>query len=126
MSGPYDSAFSAASGDAMPAENSYAQRLGRNAAGGFNMANQSEGWLSPGADNSGACLDSLPLELLMHICSYLDAKFIRDSLSRVSQPFEDILTVDSYWKARISSRWPKIYPAVPGTVFFPGPSVTVD
>ncbi|KAK3091231.1 hypothetical protein FSP39_018130 [Pinctada imbricata] len=57
-------------------------------------------------------LDTLPVELLMYISNFLDAKFLIHTLSKVCQVFHDLLTRDIYWKTRISKRWPKPYPPV--------------
>lgn len=59
-------------------------------------------------------LDKLPLELLMYICNFLDAKFLVHTLSEVCRSFQDLFVSDIYWKTRISKRWPKPYPPVYG------------
>ncbi|ELT92604.1 hypothetical protein CAPTEDRAFT_105308 [Capitella teleta] len=58
-------------------------------------------------------LDDFPSEILFHICSFLDAKTIWRTLSRVSQGLHDLLSSDRFWKIRISKRWPQKYPAIP-------------
>ncbi|XP_062593768.1 uncharacterized protein LOC134255270 [Saccostrea cucullata] len=57
-------------------------------------------------------LEKLPVELLMHICSFLDAKFLVHTLSKVCISFQDLFVSDIYWKTRIHKRWPKPYPPV--------------
>lgn len=57
-------------------------------------------------------LDKLPVEILMYICSYLDAKFLVHSLSKVCRSFQDLFVSDIYWKIRIKKRWSKPYPTV--------------
>nr|XP_022313045.1 uncharacterized protein LOC111118050 [Crassostrea virginica] len=57
-------------------------------------------------------LDKLPVEILMYICSYLDAKFLVHSLSKVCRSFKDLFVSDIYWKIRIKKRWSKPYPTV--------------
>lgn len=57
-------------------------------------------------------LDKLPVEILMYICNFLDAKFLVHSLSKVCRSFQDLFVSDIYWKTRIKKRWPKHYPPV--------------
>lgn len=59
-------------------------------------------------------LDKLPVEILMYICNFLDAKFLVHSLSKVCRSFQDLFVSDIYWKTRIKKRWPKHYPPVYG------------
>jgi len=59
-------------------------------------------------------LDTLPLEILLHICYFLEAKEIMDSLSNVCVMFNELFNRDTYWKTRICKRWPKPYPPVYG------------
>lgn len=51
-------------------------------------------------------LDNLPVEIFLHICSFLDAKFLTDSLSLVCKRFNDILSDQSIWRSRLKKRWP--------------------
>lgn len=60
-------------------------------------------------------LEKLPVEILMHIFNFLDARFIVKTLTKVCVDFEDMFNSDIYWKTRISKQWPKKYPVVPGT-----------
>ncbi|XP_046353585.1 F-box/WD repeat-containing protein 9-like [Haliotis rufescens] len=66
------------------------------------------------ADDGGLnlTLDQLPPELLIRICDFLDARVIH-KLQRVCRVFEELLSGDTYFKTRVSRRWPKKYPAVP-------------
>lgn len=57
-------------------------------------------------------LDKLPLELLIHICNFLEAGFVIHTFSKVCQLFKDLFEGDSYWITRIRKRWPKPYPPV--------------
>ena len=57
-------------------------------------------------------LDTLPVELLMYISNFLDAKFIVHTLSKVCWIFHDLFSRDIYWKTRISKRWPRTYPPI--------------
>ena len=65
--------------------------------------------------DSEMMLDHLPLELLLHILQYLDAKFIVEVLSQVSRKFLSISRDESSWRIRLSERWPGQFPAVPST-----------
>lgn len=68
------------------------------------------------AVSGGVCsplhLDDLPVEVLMYIFSFLDARFILRTLSKVCQLFHDLFSGDMYWKNRISKKWSKRYPPV--------------
>ena len=59
-------------------------------------------------------LDTLPAELFLHICSFLDAKFVIHTLSLVCHYFHGLIHDNTFWKVRIAKRWPKKYPAIPG------------
>ncbi|XP_076347040.1 F-box/WD repeat-containing protein 9-like isoform X2 [Tachypleus tridentatus] len=63
-------------------------------------------------------LDTIPLELFMLICSYLDAKFVIHTLGQVCHLFHDCIQDDLIWKMRISKRWPKRYPLVEASSSF--------
>ena len=58
-------------------------------------------------------LDNLPVEILLQILEYLDAKFIVEVLSQVSTKFHTLSQDESSWRIRLSKRWPGQYPAVP-------------
>lgn len=57
-------------------------------------------------------LETIPPELFLLICSFLDARFVIRTLSQVSKRFHDIIKEDTIWKFRITKRWPKKYPPV--------------
>ena len=61
-------------------------------------------------------LDTLPSELFLHICSFIDAKFVIRTLSKVCKAFHTLIMDNTFWKVRIARRWPKKYPAIPGMV----------
>lgn len=69
-----------------------------------------------GDEISWRTLDSLPPEIILHVFSYLPAKFVINVLSKVCKLFEDIIENDTTWKMRIFERWPKIYPIVPSVL----------
>ena len=62
-------------------------------------------------------LSTLPAELLLHICCFLEAKFVINVLSKVSDYFHSLLNDETFWKVRIRKRWPKKYPAISGIVY---------
>ncbi|XP_046752012.1 F-box/WD repeat-containing protein 9-like [Diprion similis] len=70
--------------------------------------------VSPQNTTSSLSLLDLPVEILLHICSFLDAATLVHSLSLVCKEFNLILNDDSMWKARISQIWPHCgYPILP-------------
>ena len=62
-----------------------------------------------GADSN---LADLPPEILIHICHFLDAAFVRTVLSRVNRRLAQLVCDPIIWKLRISARWPSRYPPV--------------
>ncbi|XP_026497954.2 F-box/WD repeat-containing protein 9-like isoform X1 [Vanessa tameamea] len=56
------------------------------------------------------CLQNMPLEIILKICSYLDANFIKNNLSKVCQRFNDILDDISLWKYRASCKMRGCFP----------------
>lgn len=58
-------------------------------------------------------LGNIPVEIFLHICSYLDARFIAHSLSLVCKRFYEILSDTTLWRLRITKRWGSKYPPVP-------------
>lgn len=58
-------------------------------------------------------LDILPSEILLHICSFLDAKIVICRLSLTCRAFYHLMNDPLFWKVRIKKRWPKKYPAIP-------------
>ena len=57
-------------------------------------------------------LTDLPPEILVHICNYLDAGFVRTVLSRVNRRLAQLVADPAIWKLRIFARWPSKYPPV--------------
>ena len=55
---------------------------------------------------------SLPAELIFHTASFLDSKFISDSMSEVCMNFNNLFNDTKFWRSRMKQRWPKPYPAV--------------
>lgn len=56
----------------------------------------------------------LPVEVFLHICSFLDAKTLVHGLGLVCKQFHEILNDDSLWKVRINQIWPNVrYPTLP-------------
>lgn len=70
--------------------------------------------LSRQSSDFSLILETLPAELILHICSFLDAKFVITTFSRICSYFHSMLNDDRFWKIRIGKRWPKKYPAIPG------------
>jgi len=63
-------------------------------------------------------LDTLPVELLLHILQYLEVRYITSVVSRVCTYFQSISNDQSTWRIRIQKRWPGPYPACPPTTSF--------
>lgn len=63
-------------------------------------------------------LDTIPIELFLHICSFLSAKFVIQVLSQVCQQFKNVIQDDTTWRTRISERWPKKYPIIKADIDF--------
>lgn len=57
-------------------------------------------------------LTDLPLEILLHIASFLKPQEIVCSLCQVCKTLYDIFSHDHYWRTRISVRWPQKYPVL--------------
>ncbi|XP_066589049.1 F-box/WD repeat-containing protein 9-like [Prorops nasuta] len=56
----------------------------------------------------------LPNEILLHICSFLDAKTLVNCLSLVCKKFYEILNDELFWKVRIGQICPNsVYPILP-------------
>lgn len=66
-------------------------------------------------EDSPLTLLTLPSEMLLHICSFLDAYFILNTLRKVCVALETIVNDNVFWKVRMGKRWPGYkYPALPG------------
>jgi len=60
-------------------------------------------------------LDTLPNEILIHICSFLEARFVLDVVSQISPRLHSLISDDSLWKLRTKKRF-NSYPPVDPTV----------
>ncbi|KAK0164467.1 hypothetical protein PV328_003091 [Microctonus aethiopoides] len=59
-------------------------------------------------------LNTLPVEIFLHICSFLDSSTLVHRLGLVCKQFYNILRDDSLWKGRINKLWPNTrYPILP-------------
>ncbi|KAK7495839.1 hypothetical protein BaRGS_00012829 [Batillaria attramentaria] len=58
-------------------------------------------------------LDTVPVEILLHICDFLEAGVIINTLTKVCQAFQILFTDEIYWRTRMARRWPRKYPPVP-------------
>lgn len=57
-------------------------------------------------------LTDLPLEILLHVASFMSPKDIICNLCQVCKTLYHIFAHDHYWKTRISLRWPGKYPVL--------------
>ncbi|KAJ8736145.1 hypothetical protein PYW08_006801 [Mythimna loreyi] len=64
-------------------------------------------------DGSTPSLLDMPVEILLKICSFLDAHFLKYTLSKVCQRFDDILADDHLWKYWVHSKIKGSFPALP-------------
>lgn len=64
------------------------------------------------SEDSQLTLTDLPTEVLFHITSFLESRVIIVSLCRACKLFYQLFSNDSYWRSRISQRWPKQYPVI--------------
>lgn len=53
---------------------------------------------------------SIYLQIILKICTYLDASFIKNTLSKVCTRFEVIVTDVSLWKHRVSCKIRGLFP----------------
>uniref|UniRef100_A0A2A4K4A6 F-box domain-containing protein n=1 Tax=Heliothis virescens TaxID=7102 RepID=A0A2A4K4A6_HELVI len=58
-------------------------------------------------------LVDMPVEILLKICSFLDAHFLKYTLSKVCQRFDDILADDHLWKYWVHSKINGCFPTLP-------------
>lgn len=68
-------------------------------------------------DNNILHLDLLPFEIILHIFSFLDAKFTICTVGKVCRTFHRLISDVNFWKTRIRKRWPNKYPAIPGETY---------
>ena len=57
-------------------------------------------------------LTDLPLEILLHVASFMPPKDILCTLCQVCKSLYHIFSHDHYWKTRISLQWPGKYPVL--------------
>ncbi|XP_053156118.1 F-box/WD repeat-containing protein 9 isoform X2 [Hemicordylus capensis] len=67
---------------------------------------------SPVADETASQLLSLPLELILEICSYLQARFVLGVLPLVCRTLRDIVQDEVTWRIRLQNRIGSCYPVV--------------
>ncbi|XP_077863902.1 uncharacterized protein LOC144348387 [Saccoglossus kowalevskii] len=60
----------------------------------------------------------LPPEIIQKICSYIDARFLLNTVSVVCKAFHQLLSQDVTWKIRSSRKCCKQYPVIPGIQFY--------
>ncbi|XP_043274234.1 F-box/WD repeat-containing protein 9-like [Venturia canescens] len=66
------------------------------------------------SDSSAITFLDLPVEVFLHICSFLDTKTLLHGLSCTCKQFYEILNDDSLWKVRIGQIWQNVrYPVFP-------------
>lgn len=66
-------------------------------------------------DEGRVLLTDLPTEILIHICNFLEAAFVRLTLSKVNTRLARLAQDPVLWRLRITSRWRSRYPPVPPT-----------
>ncbi|XP_012939124.1 F-box/WD repeat-containing protein 9 [Aplysia californica] len=71
---------------------------------------QSSAWSPP--YEGGLRLDQLHDDVIFHIAVFLEARVVRDSLSKVCLRFLEMFDNEAYWKSRVFLRCHKPYPAV--------------
>lgn len=60
-------------------------------------------------------MEELPAEILAHIFSFLDAKFLQRVVPKVCTAFRKLVEDQALWKIRMRSTWPDQYPPLGGT-----------
>lgn len=72
---------------------------------------------SPVSDDTDSQLLSLPLELILEICSYLQARFVLRVLPLVCRTLRDIVQDEIIWRIRLQKRIGGCYPVVEDAEF---------
>ncbi|XP_066469688.1 F-box/WD repeat-containing protein 9 isoform X1 [Tiliqua scincoides] len=72
---------------------------------------------SPISDETDSQLLSLPLELILEICSYLQARFVLGVLPLVCRTLRDIVQDEVTWRIRLQKRIGSCYPVVEDAEF---------
>ncbi|XP_074791162.1 F-box/WD repeat-containing protein 9-like isoform X3 [Natator depressus] len=67
---------------------------------------------SPASDDVTSGLLALPLELILEICSYLEARFVLEVLPLVCRTLRDIVQDPVTWRIRLQKRISGCYPVV--------------
>ncbi|XP_074917194.1 F-box/WD repeat-containing protein 9 isoform X1 [Chelonoidis abingdonii] len=67
---------------------------------------------SPASDGATSGLLALPLELILEICSYLEARFVLEVLPLVCRTLRDIVQDPVTWRIRLQKRISGCYPVV--------------
>ena len=51
-------------------------------------------------------LEWFPPEVLIQIFSFLDARFLQETVSQLCSKFYAVISNEAYWKSRIKKKWP--------------------
>ncbi|XP_043551011.1 F-box/WD repeat-containing protein 9 isoform X1 [Chiloscyllium plagiosum] len=90
-------------------------RISKSSASDLNVKLRSSQVLAGDTDQSG--LLSLPWELVLEICSYLDARFVLGVLPLVCRAFQYVLTDEVTWRIRAQKILGMSYPVLEGKEF---------